>query len=536
MSRRNWLLLALFAIVWFAGIGYRDLIKTDEGRYAEIAREMVASGDWLTPRLDDLKYFEKPPLQYWTTAAAYTVLGENEFAARLWPTLLSFFGVLLAVYAGRRLFDATTGLIAGAVLASSLLFSAMGHFNALDAGFGVFLELAVFSFVFAQSGDRRWMLVAWAGLALAVLSKGIAALVLTGGTLVLYSILSRDLSPWRKLSPLPGLALFLAIAAPWFVAVSLANPEFARFFFIHEHFERFLTTVHGRYEPAWYFIPVLLVGAVPWTGLFLQSLPSLWARQGDGFQLKRFLLVWCIVVFGFFSASGSKLPSYILPLFPALALLTAVGLTGLSRKALLTHLAVIAFIALAASLFAGRVAMLGENDTAGAAAEGYALWLRVAALLWFVSALAALILAFRERRRGAMLSLAIGALLAGSGALLGHQHFGHFMSAKSLAAAVKPQVPAGVPFYSVRMYEQTLPFYLDRTLTLVDYQDELAFGIAQEPAKWVPSVADFEQRWKTDKDAFAVMDLNTYSDFVARGLPMREIARDSRRIVVRKTT
>ena len=173
---------------------------------------------------------------------------------------------------------------------------------------------------------------------------------------------------------------------------------------------------------------------------------------------------------------------------------------------------------------------------AGAAAEGYALWLRIAALLWLVSALVALILAIRERRRDAILSLAIGALLAGSGALLGHQHFGHFMSAKSLAAAVKPHLPAGVPFYSVRMYEQTLPFYLDRTLTLVDYQDELAFGIAQEPAKWVPSVAEFEQRWKTDEDAFAVMDLNTYSDFVARGLPMREIARDSRRIVVRKTT
>lgn len=533
MSRRAWLLLTVFILTWFAGIGYRDLIKTDEGRYAEIAREMVASGDWLTPRLNDLKYFEKPPLQYWATAAAFSVLGQNEFAARLWTTLTSCLGVLLAAYAGRRLFGPGAGLAAGAVLAGSLLFSAMGHFNALDTGFAFFLEVALCGFLFAQDGNRRWMMIAWAGLALAVLSKGIAALVLTGGTLVAYSVLGRDLSPWRRLAVWPGLAVFLAIAAPWFVAVSLANPEFARFFFIHEHFERFLTTVHGRYEPAWYFIPVLLVGALPWTGMTLHTLPAAWHRQGEGFQSRRFLLLWCVVTLGFFSASGSKLPSYILPLFPALALLTAAGLARLSRRALTVHIAAIAVLAFIATVLAGRVALLGQNDTAGAAAEGYALWLRLSALLWLISAIVALLLAHRDRRQPAILTLAAGALLAGSGALLGHQHFGHFMSAKTLAAAVKPQLPPGVPFYSVRMYEQTLPFYLDRTLTLVDYQDELAFGIAQEPAKWVPSVAEFEQRWRTDKDAFAVMELNFYQVLAGRGLPMREVARDGRRIVVR---
>jgi len=535
MIQRNHLLWILLAVVWFGTLGYRDLIKTDEGRYAEIAREMAVSGDWLTPRLDDLKYFEKPPLQYWATASAFKIFGTTEWPARLWPALTGFLGVLLAAYAGRRLFGAEVGASAAAILVSTLLYAAIGHFNTLDMGFAFFLELAVFAFIFAQGGHARWMLVAWAALAFAVLSKGIAAPVLTGATLVLYSLVSRDVSPWRKLRLLPGLTLFLIIAAPWFVAVSVVNPEFPYFFFIHEHFERFLTTVHGRYEPAWYFIPVLIVGALPWTGLVVHSTLRAWSvKAAAPFQPTRFLLLWSVVVFGFFSASGSKLPSYILPIFPALALITAAGLADLSRKALLTHLASIAAVALAALLLAGRVAGMGEGDTAGEPAAGYASWLQIAAAIWLVATLAAIILVRRERYHTAILALAFGALVAGSGALLGHQHFGRFMSAKAIAAQIRPQVPAGVPFYSVRTYEQTLPFYLGRTLTLVDYEDELAFGIAQEPEKWVPSMAEFKQRWNSDADAFAVMDQTTYTELNASGLPMTLVARDARRIFVRK--
>jgi 4-amino-4-deoxy-L-arabinose transferase-like glycosyltransferase len=535
MNRRLWLSLALFAAVWFGSLDYRHLIKTDEGRYAEIAREMAVGGDWLTPRLDGLKYFEKPPLQYWATATAFSVFGQGEWTARLWPALTGFLGVLLAAYTGRRLFGPAAGMATAALLASSLLYATIGHFNTLDMGFAFFLELAVFAFLFAQDGDRCWMLVAWVALAAAVLSKGIAAPILTGGTLVLYSLVSRDFSPWRKLRWLPGLGLFLVITAPWFVAVSVVNPEFPHFFFIHEHFERFLTRVHGRYEPPWYFIPILLGGALPWTSMALQSAWQAWARRGEAdFQPRRFLLAWCVVVFGFFSASGSKLPSYILPLFPPLALLTAAALADIGRKAMRAHLLVIAALALVATLTAGRAAGLGQGDTAGIPAAGYALWLQVAAAIWLVVAVSAVILETRDRRLAAVVALASGTFIAGSIALLGHQHFGQFMSSRSIATAVKPQVPAGVPFYSVRMYEQTLPYYLDRTLTLVAYQDELAFGIAQEPEKWVPSMIEFKQRWNTDADAFAVMDPASYDELAADGLPMTLVARDARRVIVRK--
>ncbi|MBI4996935.1 MAG: glycosyltransferase family 39 protein [Rhodocyclales bacterium] len=538
MPKRSVKLLAVifaFALVWFGTLDYRKLVKPDEGRYAEIAREMAVSGDWLTPRLNGLKYFEKPPLQYWATAAAYDACGENEWTARLWTGLTGFLGILLAGFTARRLFGPTAGLYAAATLASSLLYLLMGHFSSLDMGLAFFLEVALCGFLLAQEGKRHWMLVAWAGLAFAVLSKGIVALVLTGGTIVLYSLLSRDWSPWRRFDFLRGLPLFLLIAAPWFIAVADANPEFARFFFIHEHFERFLTKVHNRYQPAWYFIPILLLGALPWTTLAVQAAAEAWPRRAmPEFQARRFLLLWCLVVFAFFSASSSKLPSYILPLFPALALLLADALNRVSRRALLGHVAFVALLASLATMFAPRVALRADETTPLDMIGPYADWLTAAAAIWLGGSLISLVLAWRNRKTAAVLALAVASFVAGNGVLLGHENLSRSNSAYHLAMQIKPQLTAGVPFYGVRMYDQTLTFYLGRTLTLVRYRDEFSFGQDIEPGKAIATEAEFRQRWTSDRDAFAIMEADTYLDLEQKGLPMTEVARDTRRVVVRK--
>src|SRR5258706_1733329 len=183
-ASRLWILLAVFAAGWFCNLGYRHLIKPDEGRYAEIPREMVASGDWLTPRLNGYKYFEKPALQYWITAAAFTAFGPHEWAARLWPALTGFLGVLLVFLAGKRLFSPPAGLWGAAVAASSAIYASIGHLLTLDMALCVFMSASVFAFAVAQrdpAGEaerRRWMLLAWAAAALAVLSKGLVGIVL----------------------------------------------------------------------------------------------------------------------------------------------------------------------------------------------------------------------------------------------------------------------------------------------------------------------------------------------------------------------
>ncbi|HEY6895779.1 MAG TPA: glycosyltransferase family 39 protein [Rhodocyclaceae bacterium] len=534
-----WLLLIALFAAWFGTLGQRALVRPDEGRYAEIPREMVVSGDWTTPRLNDIKYFEKPALQYWATATAYTLFGEDEWTARLWPALTGFLGVLLAWYTGRRLWGERAGLLAGAILGSSLLYNVMAHVITLDTGLSFFLQLAWTGFIFAQQPNaqdgRRWMLIAWAALGLAMLSKGLVALVLTGGTLVTYSLLNRDLSPWKRLAPISGLALFLAISAPWFVAVSLANPEFPHFFFIHEHFERFLTKSHHRYQPNWYFLMIYAIGAVPWVFMLIHALAKSWRREGDtAFQPQRFLFVWVVLTFTFFSVSSSKLPPYILPIFPALALLGGRHLAELSRRALSLHLLAMLPVAIAGLIGIRQLAGYHDNDYSVEMIAGLTDWLTAMTLLWAAGLLGALALVQKRCNMAALTLLALLSFVADLGVLRGHDALAPFNSARDLAIKVRPLLTPGVPVYSVNGYEQTIPFYLKHTMTLVNYQDEMEFGLKQEPQKWIPTVPEFKKRWAADRDAFAAMSLSNYDSLKAEGLPMVELARDKRNVIVRK--
>ena len=542
-SRRTlFLLLALFAAAWFGTLEYRKLVKPDEGRYAEIPREMVASGDWLTPRLNGIKYFEKPALQYWATAAAYAAFGEHHWTARLWPALTGFLGILAVWLAGLRLYGPQAALYGAAALGGSLLWGLIGHVNTLDMGVSCFLSLAIFGLVLAQRDgatareNRDGMLAACGALGLAVLSKGLIGLVLPGAALVLYTLWQRDWTLWRRLHFGKGLALLLAITLPWFVAVSLANPEFFHFFFIHEHFERFLTKAHGRYQPMWYFVPILAAGLLPWTLVFIEGLAGPLRRENAArFRPDRFLLVWIAVVFGFFSVSSSKLVAYILPLFPAAALLVGRALAELPCPRLRRHAAVLmpltfAWIVLVVLL----VPKLASPEVPLALYDAYVPWLAAAGAMLAVAAGAAFVLFRREAKTAGVLALSAGGLLFAQLALCGHDSLAPANSAHDIVAAIRSEHRADIPFYSVNTYDQTLQPYLKRTTTMVGYKDELEFGIAQEPEKFIPDLAAFERVWNNQPAALALMDAETYAQLAAHALPMRVIARDTRRIIVRK--
>jgi 4-amino-4-deoxy-L-arabinose transferase-like glycosyltransferase len=328
---RTWILFAgLFTVIWFGALDVRALHHPDEGRYAEIAREMQASGDWVTPRLNGLKYFEKPPLQYWLTAASFAALGVHDWTARLPAALFGWLTIVAIGVAGARVAGRPTGWLAAAVLASMVWPIGLAHFLTLDAVLTGWLTLAFAAFVIAQTGApaqrRAFMLAAWAASAGAVLTKGLVGLAVPGGALLLYTLVTRDFALWRRLALLPGLALMLVVCVPWFALVSARNPEFAQFFFIHEHVQRFLTTQHQREGAWWYFVPLLLLGLLPWTAALGAGALTAWRaapRTPDGFSWLRFAWAWIAFVFLFFSLSGSKLPSYVLPLFPPAALIVA---------------------------------------------------------------------------------------------------------------------------------------------------------------------------------------------------------------------
>jgi len=534
---RSGLLLAAL-LIWFSNLEYRKLIKPDEGRYAEISREMAVTGDWVTPRLNGIKYFEKPPLQYWAGAAAIERFGAHQWTARLWTALTGALGILLAWFAGAQLLGARAGLFAAVVLGSSLMYVAIGHLDTLDMGLAFFLFGALCAFLLAHhdlATDREngvWMHVAWAAMGAAVLSKGLIGIVIPSATLVLYSVIQRDLMLWRRLHLLTGLILFLAVCAPWFVLVSLRNVEFPWFFFVHEHFLRYTTTVHQRVEPWYYFIPLFIAGALPWLVVMLDATwRSVPPEPRARFHVRRFLLIWCLFVFVFFSASGSKLPPYILPLFPALALLTGWRLTTISDRALAWQLAPMAVIAGAALLALPFVHTSG--DTPPELIRDFKFWLASAAVVGLGATLWAMRFARAARIGWAVALAGFGGLIAFQLVLTGHEALSPSMSAYHIAQQIKPHLRPGMPVYSVNGYDQTLDFYIGRTVTLVQFRDELDFGLKQEPQLAIDTVGEWMRIWPQQKYALALLDKEMYTRLAAANFPMQLVANDARRYVIK---
>ncbi|MEO5331793.1 MAG: glycosyltransferase family 39 protein [Magnetococcus sp. YQC-5] len=534
-------LWVILAVLWFAMLDYRDLNEPDEGRYAEIPREMFASGDWLTPRLDGFKYFEKPPMQYWATAVFYQLLGPSAATSRLWSALMGFVGILSVIWVGKRLFGPAAGWYSGLVLTSMILYVAMAHFNTLDMSTSVWLMLGMGALLLAQSrreedpgSCRNYMLLGWAALAGACLSKGVIGLVLPGATLVLYSVWQRDWGLWRHLHLGWGILLFLALTAPWFVGVSLANPEFPHFFFIHEHLERYTTTTHGRTGVWWYFLGVLLLGTVPWSRRVLAVLfkPGFaWGKGTGRFDPVRLMWVNVVFIVFFFSISQSKLIPYILPAFPILALLLgrdlAMDKTRLTlgwETRLLAILAVLLCVGAinihvfvnevrpAEMLVQARPWLLGAASVL-AVAVGVSLWLRC-------------------QGGTVLISLVVATLLTGQLILWGAQVFSPTNSSRNAAKAISSIGNATTPVYFVNCYFQSLPFYLGRTILLVEYMGELEFGIRQEPATWIADKVTFNQRWLRETQAVAVFRLDDFAVWRTNGLPMRVVHEDTRRVVV----
>jgi len=549
------LLLALLTFAWFAALVPRHLAKTDEGRYAEIPREMVASGDWLTPRLDGLKYFEKPALQYWATATIYKVVGMSDWSSRFWTGLTGFLGIFVVGATAGRLYGRATALYSGAVLGSSLLYVLLGHIDTLDMGLTFFTTAGLCAALWArQSPDvrsaRYWMLACWAALALAVLSKGLIGIVLPGAVFCLYLMFTRDWEFLRRIEPWRGPLLFFGIAAPWFVAVSVINPGFARFFFIYEHFERFLTTSHHRVGPWWYFVPILALGMLPWTLLLPQAIWQgfgrqkrlLWTPESHVLRFRPDLLLslWSVFIFLFFSISSSKLPSYILPIWPALAILLARTLVTMKARILAWHSVMIAMLALGllvAGTLAERFAPHSGLDLAQIRLEyrQFGHWVVMAALLWLGGAIGCWFFSRRGAQTVAIMILACASTAGALTGLVGYGALDRVASAYYVGQALKGKIGPDTRLFSVEMYEQTLPFYLQRTMTLVNQRDELDFGLRAEPEKGIATIADFAQVWRALPSAIAVMPPTTFEKLAAMGLPLHVILSDRRFVVVSRS-
>lgn len=323
------LLLTVAASLYLPALGAASLWDIDEGNNAECAFEMWSRGDWITPYFNGEWRVDKPALLYWFQMAAYQVFGVGEFAARLPSALAALLTVLLTYELGRRLFDTTTALVSGLVLASALLFCGMAHFANPDALLNVCTVLTFLIFWDSYLRDSSaWL--AWGGVStgLAFLAKGPVGLVLPSAVIGLFLLWSRQLRRAARPTVLLGVLLWALVAVPWFALVgSETKGAFLRGFFLTHNVSRFTAPMEGHGGPFFYHALSLLLGFLPWSVFLLPTVRNtLRELRTDGEDAARpatrFLCCWFVVYFVFFSLSRTKLPNYVLPLYPAVALLT----------------------------------------------------------------------------------------------------------------------------------------------------------------------------------------------------------------------
>src|SRR5206468_66594 len=325
------LLLALCALLFFLGLGTLGLTDRDEGSNAEAAREMVASGDWITPTLNGAPRFAKPILIYWLISGSYLAFGVSEFTARLPSALFGTLLVLMQYAFATRMFGPTAGLRAALMLLLNFEVLALGRMVLTDMVMVFFTTLSIFCFFLAASppaGEgrtKRWYWGFYIGMALATLTKGPVGVLVPLLAVIPYLLLTHR---WREIAPecrlLTGTAVFLLIAAPWYAAMFKLHGAGYAASARGDTLTRFFSVIGGHSGTILFYIPILLLGFFPWSGFLPSALvEALRERQGPQRALQTLCAVWVLGVFLFFTLSSTRLPHYIAPLFPGAALLVA---------------------------------------------------------------------------------------------------------------------------------------------------------------------------------------------------------------------
>lgn len=322
------ILLLTCVTVFFFRLESRPLWDIDEATHAVVSKEMILSGDWITPTFNGEPFYDKPVFHSWLVALSFLLFGFSEFAARLPSAVLGTGCVMVTYMLGRRLFNATVGFLSGIILTTAIEFIVIARSVVQDISLLFFITFALYLF-YTGYGNRRHrtlsLLLFYAALGFAVLSKGPVGLVLPAVTIGLYLIFIKDFGFIKQMKVGWGILVFLAVAAPWYILISIKNPEYAAYFFIERNVGSFLSATKRHPEPFYYYIPAFFGGFLPWSCFLPPAIFYAFRRRraADG-QKALYPAIWFTVVFVFFSSAGSKLATYILPLFPAAALLTAI--------------------------------------------------------------------------------------------------------------------------------------------------------------------------------------------------------------------
>lgn len=484
------MLFGAVCVAYFYGLGAVPLMGPDEPRYAQVAREMFARGDWVTPTLGGHTWFEKPALLYWLMELAYGLLGVTEFAARFGSALSGVLTVLLAGWAARRAeFESGEGLrglgvTCAAVVASTLGLLVFARASSFDMLLTAMVTGALACFYCSEvergAGRRTWLVGFYLFVGASLLAKGLVGVVIPGAVVVVYSLFRRRWPGLLRLGVHWGALLALLVAATWYGPVIARHGRaFVEEFFVQQHFARYVSNKYHHSQPFWFYLPVTLILALPWTAFLVSGIAGaagVNARAEDAASKLRVLAVaWLLVPVLFFSASGSKLPGYVLPALPGAALLAGDGLhrylrgVGGSLAMRLTGgLALLAF-------GAGVALLLFHVGEFGEALRGLSP-VYVAALL-LPSGLTAFVTLLAPRRRELCAVSVVGATLLTVVLVVAGGVLGRLTQKETLGrtlAEAAAQGFGGLPVVNLHTVERTSEFYA---------AGRLAYGADGEPLK-----------------------------------------------------
>jgi 4-amino-4-deoxy-L-arabinose transferase-like glycosyltransferase len=524
--RLLFLLLVPLLVLWFGVfLGNRPFATPDEGRYVEIPREMVKTGDYITPRLNGVKYFEKPPLLYWIEAANLKMFGLHEGTMRLSIVLFAMIGCIAIYLFGRRFYSPQAGLAACLILAMSPLYYALSRLIILDMPVTILTSLSLFTFLLTVHeppglNRRLWAWAFYALSALGVLTKGLMVLAISGPVILIWAISTHR---WKDLWPayLPsGIILFFAIVAPWHILAQINNPEFLYKYFFVEHFLRYTSSIHMRSQPFYFFVPVLLLGLFPWISLLWNSIKDgiKFSESKEQRGITLFMAIWAGWTFGFFSVSNSKLVPYILPCFPPLALILGMywaklwqsGKEIAARKEIRTFSIGTLIFGILGLIILWKFPTLLDH-------KPYLMWdFKLLMSILMSLGLIGLFATFRRYQE-------LGLSLMPTAAIIIILSVIRLMpelqrpSIKPLAQVIQVLKKPGDIVGSYKSYYQDLPVYTNQVVTVVDSQGELEFGCEVEDCKqWMIDEKKFLELWNSDRRVFIVARIKEIDDLRQR--------------------
>ncbi|MBX9705377.1 MAG: glycosyltransferase family 39 protein [Gammaproteobacteria bacterium] len=529
-TKKSWfadliLLSLLCCLLYGVLLGARPLNTPDEGRYAEVAREMLVSGNYITPQLDQVAFLDKPPLVYWLTAGSLHIAGINSWAARVIPALFAWLGCLAVYVTARQLYSRRAAWLAASIQATALLYFGLAHYLNMDLTVAVLIGISLQSFLLgvkATRGNRWYFYIAYLSSAAAVLTKGMIGIVFPLMIIGSWIVLCQQWQVLKKMYLPTGLALFLLAALPWYIAVQQQTPEFWHYFFVHEQFTRFTGQQFNNLAPFWYYLPVIILGFYPWSVWLLPALKQAW-QQGKQYNENVFLLLWLGLVTVFFSIPAAKISSYILPVFPALALITGNYVAQQWQQTVAWRWP-IRVAAVCNSILAVACFYLARHDIPGVDFTKAALQLNLIAVILLLGS--GIMLWFKQslwRITSLAITIVGVAWLALSSIPLVLQD-----SVYPLTQKLIPLVRSNDHVVSYHGYYQDLPFYLQRQIMVVaDWNDQglintddslgqLAWDKQYTPAStaWLIDEEAFWHAWHSSQRMFVFLDRTDLPNFI----------------------